>query len=177
MSEQERKRKKKPEKSRRKEKKKEEKRKKKKEAAWGRGVEEEEAATDIEEVKAEMEDVAVEDAGGGGEGVLVVTPWLRGEAGHAWGLSQANERHVLTLPWVQGALDSGYSPDAPLFSSPEVTYITLRWAFRRLLRHRIRNKGAGGGGGGWRHTGGHGHGNPYRENPCPPSPNQLVPGI
>ena len=63
-------------------------------------MKEEEAATAIEEVKAEIEDMAVEgDARGGeGEGVLVVTPWLRGEAGHAWGLSQANQRNVLTLP-------------------------------------------------------------------------------
>ena len=84
---------------------------------------------------------------------------------------------MLTLPWAQGALDSGYSPDAPLFSSPEVTYVTLRWAFRRMLRHRIRNKGEGGGlavrGGG----GGHGHGGPWRESPCPPYPNQLGLGI
>ena len=70
------------EEGRKKEKMKEEKRKKR-EAAGGRGVKEEEAVTDIEEVKAEMKDVGVEDAGGGGEGVLVVTPWLRGEAGHA----------------------------------------------------------------------------------------------
>ena len=48
------------------------------------------------------------------------------------------------LPWAQGAMDSGYSPDAPLFSSPEVTYVTLRWPFRRMLRHCIRNKGEGG---------------------------------
>ena len=93
---------------------------------------------------------------GGGQGVLVVTPWLRGEASRARGLSHANQRNMLTLPWVQGALDSGYSPNAPLCSSSEVTYITLRWAFRRLLRHHILNKGAGGGGGwgGWRHKGG-----------------------
>ena len=82
--------------------------------------------------------------GWGGHGVLFVTLWSRGKAGHAWGLSHDNERNVLTLLQVQGALDSGYSPDALLISSPEVTYITLRWAFRRLLRHRIRNKGAGG---------------------------------
>ena len=72
----------------------------------------------------------------GGEGVLVVTPWLEGggahargahaRGAHARGLSQTNQRNVLTLPLVQGALDSGYSPDASLFSSPEVTYITLR---------------------------------------------------
>ena len=37
------------------------------------------------------------------------------------GLSDTNQRNVLTLPWVQDALDSGYSPDVPLFSSPEVT--------------------------------------------------------
>ena len=73
----------------------------------------------------------MEDAWGGG--VLVVTPWLRGEAGHAWGLSHANQRNVLILPWVQRAVDSGYSPDTLLFSVPEVTYITLRWTFRRPL--------------------------------------------
>ena len=55
-------------------------------AAGGRGVKQEEAATDIEEVKAGIEDVAVEGDAGGGGGGLVVTPWLRGEAGHAWGL-------------------------------------------------------------------------------------------
>ena len=55
---------------------------------------------------------------------------------------ELNQRNVVTLPWVRGVLDSGYSPDAPLFSSPD---ITLRWAFRRLLRHRIRKKGAAGG--------------------------------
>ena len=108
-------------------------------------MKEEEAAEDFEEVKAEVEDVAVEGEGaGGGEGVLVATLWLRGEAGHAWGLTQANQRLVPTLPWAQGALDSGYSPDDPLFLSPDVTYVTLRWAFRRMLRHRIRNKGEGG---------------------------------
>ena len=141
-------------------------------------MKEEKAGTDSEEVKAEIKDMAAGgDTGGGeGEGVLVVTPWLRGEARHAWGLSHANHRNVLTLPWVQGALDSGYSPNAPLFSSPEVSYITLRWAFRRLLGHRIRSKGAGGG---WRYTGGggHGHGSPCSESPCPPSPNQLGLGI
>ena len=92
------------------------------------------------------------DAGGGqGEGFFIVTPWLRGEAGHAWGLSHAKHRNVVTLPRVQGTFDSGYSPDAPSFFSPEVTYITLRWAFRRLVRHRICNKGAWGA---WRYTGG-----------------------
>ena len=80
-----------------------------------------------------------------GWGVLVVTTWLRGVAGHAWGLSHANHRDVLTLQRVQGTLESGYSPNAPLFWAPEVAYLTLRWAFVRLLRHRIRNKGAGGG--------------------------------
>ena len=56
-------------------------------------------------------------------------------------------------PWAQGALDSGYSPDAPLFSSPEVTYVALRWAL--WIRHRICNKREGGalavrgGGGAW----------------------------
>ena len=40
--------------------------------------------------------------------------------------------------------NSGYSPDAPLFSAPDVAHVTVRWAFRRLLRHRIRNTGGGG---------------------------------
>ena len=114
-------------------------------------MKEEEAAEDIEEVKGEVEDVAVEGEGAGGEGVLVATPRLRGEAGHASGLSQANQRLVLTLPRAQGVLDSRYSPDAPLFSTPEVTYVTLRWALRRMLRHCIRNKGEGGA---WRYGGG-----------------------
>ena len=52
-------------------------------------MKEEEAADDIEQVKAEVEDVAVEGEGAGGGG-LVATPWLRGEAGQAWGLSEAN---------------------------------------------------------------------------------------
>ena len=47
-----------------------------------------------------------------------MTLWLRGEAGIAWGLSHANSRNVLTLTWVQGALDRGYSPDAPSFQAP-----------------------------------------------------------
>ena len=42
-----------------------------------------------------------------------MTLWLRGEAGHAWGLSHANQHNVLTFPWVQAMLDGGYSPDAP----------------------------------------------------------------
>ena len=81
-------------------------------------MKEEEPEEEIKEVKAEMEEVAVEDARGGG--VLVVTPWLRGQTG----LSHANQRNVLTLLWVQAALDKGYSPDAPLFSSPDVAYVT-----------------------------------------------------
>ena len=170
-SEQERKRrkkeKKKEEKKRKKEKKKAEKRKKK-EAAGERGVTEEEAATDMEEVKAEIEDMAVEgDAGGGGG--LVVTPWLRGEAGHAWGMKPRQPTQRDDLPWAQGALDMGYSPDAHLFSSPEVTYVTLRWAFHRLSRHRIRNKGEGGVGG-WRYTGGGGGGGMGMEAPTAKAP-------
>ena len=110
----------------------------------------------------------------GGGGVLVVTPWLRGEAGHAWGLGHANHRNVLTFPWVHVALDSGYSPDAPLFSSPGVTKITLRWAFLRLLRHRIRNKGAGGA---WRHTRGAWAWKPLPGKLLSPIPNQLGLGL
>ena len=70
-------------------------------------------------------------------------------------LTKANQRLVLTLPWAQEALDSAYSPGAPLFFSPDVTSVTLRWAIRRMLRHRIRNKGEGGG---WRYEGGGGMG-------------------
>ena len=157
---------KKEEKKRKKEKKREEK-KKKEDAAGGRGVKEEEAAEDIEEVKAQVEDVAVEGEGAGGEGVLVATPWLRGEAGHASGLSQANQRLVLTLRCAQGALGSGYSPDAPFFSSPEATYVTLRCAFRHMLRHRIRNKGGGGGAGGTGGGGGMGMEAPGKKAPIP----------
>ena len=41
-------------------------------------MKEEEAAEDIEEVKGEVEGVAVEGEGAGGEGVLVGTPWVAG---------------------------------------------------------------------------------------------------
>ena len=92
---------------------------------------------------------------------------VEGEAGHAWGLSHANQRNVLYPPRAQGALDSGYSPDAPPFSSPEVTYVTLRLAFRRLLRHRIHNTGEGGGGGLAVHGGGMGMEVPAGKAPIP----------
>ena len=45
-----------------------------------------------------MKAEVVEEAGGGG--AVVVTLWLKGEGGHAWGLSHANQRNVVTLPWV-----------------------------------------------------------------------------
>ena len=64
-----------------------------------------------------------------------------------------------------------YSPDSPVFSLPNMAYITPPWAFGRLLRHGIWNKGARGAGGTHR---GDGHGNSSRENLCPPSPNQFV---
>ena len=63
----------------------------------------------------------------------------------------------------------------PFFLSPDLTYVTLRWAFRRMLRHRIRNKGEGGA---WRYGGGGmGVEAPCRKSPCPPSRNQLGQGI
>ena len=43
---------------------------------------------DIQEGKAEMEEVAVEDARRGGDSV--VTPWLKAEESHAWGVSLTN---------------------------------------------------------------------------------------
>ena len=118
-------------------------------------------------------DTEVEDTGGGGD--LVVTPWFRWEAGHEWGLGHANHRNVLTVLWVQAAVDGGYAPNFPLFTLIDVAMVHLRWGFCRLLRHGIRNKGEGeasryteGGGGG------HKHGTPSGENPFSPSPNQLV---
>ena len=54
-----------------------------------------------------MEDVTVEDAGGGGwggQGVLFVTPWLGGEAGHAWGLSHAKPPHFRTALGAMGGV-------------------------------------------------------------------------
>ena len=160
------------EEKRKKEKKKED--KKKEEAAGGWGVKEEEAATDIEEVKTEVEDMAVEGEGaGGGGGGFGCDPR---EAGHAWGLNQANQRNVLTLPWAQGALDSGYSPNAPLFSSPEVTNVTLRCAFRRMLRHRIRNKGEGGGAGRYGGGGGAWAWKPLAGKPLSPIPEPVGAG-
>ena len=112
-------------------------------------MKEEDRREDIEEVKAGMVEVVVQDAGGWG--TWVVTPWLRGEAVCAWGLIYANHLNVLTPPWVHAALGCRYPPDAPFFSAPNVAYVTLRWAFRRLFRHLIRDKGVGGGGG-RRHT-------------------------
>ena len=71
----------------------------------------------VEEVKGRTEGVVVEDRGGRRD--LVATPWLKGEAGHAWGLSHANQRNVLTFPRVQAALDHGNFSDAPLFTSAD----------------------------------------------------------
>ena len=64
--------------------------------------------------------------------------------------------------------------DAPLFSSPEVTYVTLRRAFRRMLRHRSRNKGEGGAW--WYGGGGHGHGSPLAGKPVSPIPEPIRAG-
>ena len=76
-------------------------------------------------------------------------------------------------PGVQEALDSGYCPDAPLFRSPKVNYITLCWAFRRLLRHRSRNKGAGRA---WRYTGGAWAWKPLPGRPLSPIPEPIGAG-
>ena len=84
-----------------------------------------------------------------------------------------NQPNVLTLPWVPGALNIGYSADAPLFSSCEVTYITLRWAFRRLLRHCIRNKGAAGA---CQHTSGAWAWKPLPGKPLSPIPEPIGAG-
>ena len=103
-------------------------------------------------MKAGVEDVAVEGKGSRGEGVLLAGPWLGGGGGKpCLGPQPGQPAPGADPPWAQGALDSEYSPDAPLFWSPKVTYVTLRWAFRRMLRHRIRNKGEGGA---WRCRGG-----------------------
>ena len=53
---------------------------------------------------------------------------------------------------------------------PEVTYITLRWAFRRLLRHRIRTKGAGAA---WRYIGGAWAWKPLPGKPLSPIPEPI----
>ena len=80
---------------------------------------------------------------------------------------------MLTLPWAQGALDSGYSPDASLFWSPEVTYVTLRLAIRRMLWHRIRNKGEGGA---WRYGRGAWAWKPPAGKPLTPVPEPIGAG-
>ena len=130
-------------------------------------MKEEDPGEDIKEVKAETEDVAVEDGGGGG--VFGCDPWLRGEAGHAWGLSHANQQNMLTLPWVQGALDSGYSPHAPpFFRRPSWHTSPCAGHFAAFGGTASATRVLGGPGG---TQGGHGHGNPNRQNPCPPSAN------
>ena len=54
-----------------------------------------------------------------------------------------------------------------------MTYITLRWAFWRMLRHRIRNKGRGSA---VRGGGGHGRGSPWRDSPVSPVPESIGAG-
>ena len=119
---------------------------KKEEAAGGRGVKEEEAATDIEGVKAEMEDVAVEgDARVGGGGGFGCDPVVEGGGQPCMGPEPLQPAQCTAPPLGAGSAGQWVLPRCPTFSSPEVTFITLRRAFRRLLRHRIRNKGARGG--------------------------------
>ena len=77
------------------------------------GVKEEEPEEEIEEVKAETEEMAVEEAG---VGFFGCDPMVEGGGGgHARDLSHGNPHNVPTLPGMQAALDSGYPPDAPLF--------------------------------------------------------------
>ena len=55
-----------------------------------------------------------------------------------------------------------------------MTYVTLHWAFRRMLRHRIRNKGEGGA---WRYGGGGiGMEAPSGKAPAPPPPEPIGAG-
>ena len=120
-------------------------------------------------------DVALEDAGVGAFGC---DPVVEGTGRPCVGPVPRRKQNVLTPPppRVQAALESGYPSDARLFLLPDVAYITMRWSFRRYLRHRMWNKGPGGGGGVGGAQGGQGHGNRVQENARPPSLNQLVPG-
>ena len=51
-----------------------------------------------------------------------------------------------------------------------MTYLTLRRAFRRMLRHRIRNKGEGGA---WRYGGGAWAWKPLAGKPLSPVPEPI----
>ena len=78
--------------------------------------------------------------------------------------------HVELLEFVMGleCLHLRTRRIVPVLIDMKISYIRLRWAFRRLLRHRIRNKGAGGA---WRHTGG-----AWSWKPLPARPLSPIPG-
>ena len=114
------------------------------------GVKVEEAAEDIEDVKPEVEDVTVEGEGAGGGGVGC-DPLVAGGGRPCLGPHPSEPVPGADPPLCARGAGQRVLPDAPPFLSPEVTYVTLRWAFRRMLRHRIHNKGEGGA---WRYRGG-----------------------
>ena len=107
----------------------------------------------------------------------MLTPWLKGEEGHAWGRSQANHCNVVTLPWVHAALDNGYSPDTPPFMSADVAYVTLRYACRLFFCGTGCGTWVpGGGGGGYRYIRGEWRGKPRSREPLSPIPEPMGAG-
>ena len=117
----------------------------------GRGVKEEHPEENIQEVKAETVEVAVEDAGGGGD--LVAT------------------RNVLTLAWVHGGCTVGTPPMPPFLRRPawRMSPCTEHFAVccGTTSRKRVR------GGGGWRNTGGAWTWKPLPGKPLSPIPEPI----
>ena len=128
----------------------------------------EEAPEDIEEVKAEVEEVALEDARGGGD--LVVTLWLKDRK--AWSGPEPRPTAQCGNPTrCMKRLTVGTLPIPPLLRrrrwhmSPFVGH----FAVFSVTRSETKVRGWPGSTQQW-----HGHGSARRGNPSPPSSKQLI---
>ena len=126
------------------------------------GKEEEEGASGgLKELEPRevIEEVAAGGSGGrrgwrGGAGGFGCDPWVEGGGRPCMGREPSQLAQRANPPLGAGSTGHWLLPQCPPFFDAQGAIITMGSAFRRLLRHRIRNKGAKGGpgstqGGAW----------------------------